>query len=303
MGINYLCLRKSSNMPSCKNGKGFYKGTEPSPKGRGFCAKHENIGTKKRGKDKKVWVVRSVKMATGKRSKRWFKVLPKPKPTKKTATPTKRKAATKKKKTAKRKKLRGGGEWWEPVKHLPDGDLKNAILRYKDRGMSLVDVRRKISKTIANATQSLYAAQDPGSKKVFQHELELANDVRDFIKMIDPTMGRGPRPSPPPPPQTHRVASARPIKPVPGKLSVSDALSRKQAYIDVDPDGTVWDTFTSYAMEHPFLTRNNIVFYGRSIWSRDDDNAQTITWNELNRHSYAKTGHSIKENNLGLVSL
>lgn len=32
-------------MPSCKNGKGSYKGTEPSPKGRGFCAKHERIPT------------------------------------------------------------------------------------------------------------------------------------------------------------------------------------------------------------------------------------------------------------------
>lgn len=89
-------------MPSCKNGKGSYKGTEPSPRGRGFCAKHEKIGTKKRGKDKKMWVVRSVKMSTGKRSKRWFKVLGKPKPRKKTT-----KTSTKKK-TTKRKKLRGG---------------------------------------------------------------------------------------------------------------------------------------------------------------------------------------------------
>lgn len=105
-------------MPSCKNGKGFYKGTEPSPKGRGLCAKHESIGTKKRGRDKKMWVVRSVKMSTGKRSKRWFKVLPKPKlkKTTKLTKPTKRKASKvtkKKKKTTKRKKLRGGMDDYE----------------------------------------------------------------------------------------------------------------------------------------------------------------------------------------------
>lgn len=85
-------------MPSCKNGKGSYKGTEPSPKGRGYCARHEKVGTKKRGKDKKMWQVRSIKLASGKRSKRWFKVLPKAKPTK-PIKPIKRKVSTKKKKT------------------------------------------------------------------------------------------------------------------------------------------------------------------------------------------------------------
>ena len=82
-------------MPSCKNGKGSYKGTEPSPKGRGFCARHEKAGTKKRGTDKKLWVVRSVNHSNGKRFKRWFRVVSK-KPTKK------------KRKTIK-KKLHGGG--------------------------------------------------------------------------------------------------------------------------------------------------------------------------------------------------
>jgi DNA-binding ferritin-like protein (Dps family) len=116
-------------MPSCKNGKGSYKGTEPSPKGRGFCAKHEKIGTKKRGRDKKMWVVRSVKLSTGKRCKRWFKVLPKPKLKTK---PIKRKASKvtkkkKKKKTTKRKKLRGGMDDYEEQKQ--DAEQKqNAVI-------------------------------------------------------------------------------------------------------------------------------------------------------------------------------
>jgi hypothetical protein len=76
-------------MPSCKNGKGSYKGSEPSPKGVGFCAKHEKIGTRKRGKDKKMWIVRSVKYKSGKRIRRWFlvqKPKTKPKSSKRKAT-------------------------------------------------------------------------------------------------------------------------------------------------------------------------------------------------------------------------
>ena len=79
-------------MPSCKNGVGSYTGKEPSPKGRGYCARHEKIGTKKRGRDKKMWVVKSVKLASGKRSRRWFKVLPPAKKSK--VKPTKRKRPT-----------------------------------------------------------------------------------------------------------------------------------------------------------------------------------------------------------------
>jgi hypothetical protein len=62
-------------MPSCKNGHGSYSGKEPSPKGRGYCAKHEKVGTRKLGRDKKMWIVRSVKKTqTSKSHKRWFKV-------------------------------------------------------------------------------------------------------------------------------------------------------------------------------------------------------------------------------------
>ncbi len=37
--------------------KKYYKGDEPSPKGRGYCASAEKIGTKKKGGDGKMWVV------------------------------------------------------------------------------------------------------------------------------------------------------------------------------------------------------------------------------------------------------
>ena len=36
---------------------GYYKGNEPSPKGKGFCAKYELEGTIKEGKDGNLWEV------------------------------------------------------------------------------------------------------------------------------------------------------------------------------------------------------------------------------------------------------
>ena len=45
-------------MPYCKNDhKKSYKGDEPSPKGLGYCAHSENIGTIKNGKDGNKWII------------------------------------------------------------------------------------------------------------------------------------------------------------------------------------------------------------------------------------------------------
>ena len=58
-------------MPSCKNDPNRkYKGTEPSPKGLGFCAHSMKIGAVKKGKDGNKWEVRQIKNG----SKRWMKV-------------------------------------------------------------------------------------------------------------------------------------------------------------------------------------------------------------------------------------
>ena len=57
-------------MPKCINDpKKSYKGTEPSPKGLGYCAHSEEIGSERKGRDGNLWVVKKV----GK-SKRWMKV-------------------------------------------------------------------------------------------------------------------------------------------------------------------------------------------------------------------------------------
>lgn len=54
----------------CKNDpKSKYKGTEPSPKGLGWCAHAEKIGTIKKGKDKNNWIVEENSNGV----KRWVK--------------------------------------------------------------------------------------------------------------------------------------------------------------------------------------------------------------------------------------
>ena len=55
----------------CKNDpKRTYKGTEPSPKGRGYCAHAEEVGTVKKGTDGNKWVVKTTKKGV----KRWVKL-------------------------------------------------------------------------------------------------------------------------------------------------------------------------------------------------------------------------------------
>lgn len=46
-----------------------YKGSEPSPKGFGFCAHLQPVGTRKKGRDGLVWIVKTDKNGT----KRWFR--------------------------------------------------------------------------------------------------------------------------------------------------------------------------------------------------------------------------------------
>ena len=58
-------------MPKCKNDpKRTYKETEPSPKGFGYCAHSEKLATKKKGRDKRMWIVTKTKAGV----KRWTKV-------------------------------------------------------------------------------------------------------------------------------------------------------------------------------------------------------------------------------------
>ena len=58
-------------MPKCKNDNTrSYKGTEPSPKGLGYCAHTMKEGLKKKGKDGNMWIIKKIKNG----SLRWMKV-------------------------------------------------------------------------------------------------------------------------------------------------------------------------------------------------------------------------------------
>jgi hypothetical protein len=93
-------------MPQCRNApKAYYKGTEPSPKGKGYCARAEPVGKRRKGGDGKMWTVKTHKVK-GKTVKAWrrstttttatTKKTTKP-VTKKKPVKTKSKATTKKK--------------------------------------------------------------------------------------------------------------------------------------------------------------------------------------------------------------
>ena len=58
-------------MPQCKNDpKKTYKGTEPSPKGLGYCAHSEKLGKERKGLDGNTWIVSQTKSGV----KRWTKL-------------------------------------------------------------------------------------------------------------------------------------------------------------------------------------------------------------------------------------
>lgn len=62
-------------MPTCKNDcKRYYRGDEPSPKGLGYCAHAEKINQRRKGRDGKFWVVKAIKLNSGKRIRRWIRV-------------------------------------------------------------------------------------------------------------------------------------------------------------------------------------------------------------------------------------
>jgi len=58
-------MLKCKNDPTRK-----YKGTEPSPKGLGYCAHSDKVGKERKGKDGNKWIVKEIKNG----SKRWMKV-------------------------------------------------------------------------------------------------------------------------------------------------------------------------------------------------------------------------------------
>ena len=90
-------------MPQCRNApKAYYKGTEPSPKGKGYCARAEPVGKRRKGGDGKMWTVKTHKMK-GKTVKAWRRSTTTTATTKKTTKPITKKKVVKSKSTTKTK--------------------------------------------------------------------------------------------------------------------------------------------------------------------------------------------------------
>lgn len=107
-------------MPRCKNDHGrYYKGTEPSPKGKGFCAHACKVNQRKKGTDGKMWAVVSY---SGR--KRWVRsdVLRKKKICAKKRT---KKHVTQRKKKHTTKRTLRGGESYMLVKVVLPGLINN----------------------------------------------------------------------------------------------------------------------------------------------------------------------------------
>lgn len=103
-------------MPKCKNDlKSSYTGKELSPKGKGYCARKERLGTKKRGNDGKIWIVK--KRIDG--VKLWARVVNK-KPNKN----SKKKDIKKKIVKTKRYSIKGGKPPSQNPTTLPLGTLQ-----------------------------------------------------------------------------------------------------------------------------------------------------------------------------------
>ena len=75
-----------------------FKGTEPSPKGKGYCARNLKVGKRMKGKDGNMWVVKKTK-----RGQRWFKIKNKKKLTKSVSPDSRNKSKNKKKLTKNKK--------------------------------------------------------------------------------------------------------------------------------------------------------------------------------------------------------
>jgi len=112
-------------MSKCKNSStGTYKGTEPSPKGLGYCARGEKLGKKKKGLDGNMWEVKE----TNKGIARWVKISKKStkKPVKKsTKKPVKKSTKKPVKKSAKKSTKKSTKSVKKPVKKISKRPIGN----------------------------------------------------------------------------------------------------------------------------------------------------------------------------------
>jgi hypothetical protein len=142
-------------MPKCLNHTGsYFRGTEPSPKGRGFCARGENVGKKMRGqKDRKMWVVKK----TSNGVKRWV--------------PCVSSRASK----CKRKKSSGVEKKASKDKGLTD---------FKGGGMSAIEAKAQYLKLLTMRNQLIFQIKHKGASQVMAGRLQSLNSTITHHKKL-----------------------------------------------------------------------------------------------------------------------
>lgn len=85
----------------------------------------------------------------------------------------------------------GGEPWWAPAKHLPDEQLKRAILKYGNRGMTAKQVYDRFQKQFNTAEKNLARAkeeQDEYLIPALNQSIAEATKIMRFTKSVDPTV-------------------------------------------------------------------------------------------------------------------
>ena len=167
-------------MSKCKNSStGTYKGTEPSPKGLGYCARGEKLGKKKKGLDGNMWEVKE----TNKGIARWVKISKKStkKPVKKSAKKSTKKSTKSVKKPVKKisKRPIGNLTVTDIIVHKNNKVFKNNKLTISNNNLVYLQMF-KINKNTTGSRLYFGLANLKGNKKEEIKNLKLNIKKKTF---------------------------------------------------------------------------------------------------------------------------
>jgi len=147
-------------MPKCKNSEtGTYKGTEPSPKGRGYCAKGEKTNKKMKGNDGNMWIISETKTGV----KRWVKFTN----NKSNSTKTSKKVSGTKKQT---KTVKG-----------PKNIVSNTLLKYHKKAI----IKKSKSKTKSKSKSKTKSKSKSKTGLISEDLKKMTNvEVRKYLNSL-----------------------------------------------------------------------------------------------------------------------
>ena len=175
-------------MPKCKNfDTGTYKGTEPSPKGLGICARGENMGHRIKGLDGNIWEVKATKTGT----KRWVKItLDKPKnksAKKKSAKNKSAKNKSAKKKSAKNKSAKKKSAKKKSAKKKSAKKKSAKKKSAKKKSAKKKSAKKKSAKKIKNPTLLQQIKSNPWMEDILKKKAnneKISDYDKDLFNMM-----------------------------------------------------------------------------------------------------------------------